>query len=71
MGDGEALAELVQAHADMQRLSEETADARERRRQAARRLVAAGYGPTWIAQQLGVTKQAVDGFLRYEERKGR
>jgi hypothetical protein len=68
---GEALAELVRAHADLQRLSEESADARERRRQAGRRLVAAGYGPTWIAEQLGVTKQAVDGFLRYEERKGR
>jgi hypothetical protein len=67
----EALAELVRAHVDLQRLSEESADARERRRQAGRQLVEAGYGPTWIAEQLGVTKQAVDGFLRYEERKGR
>jgi 3-methyladenine DNA glycosylase Mpg len=69
--EGEALAELVRAHADLQRLNEESADARDRRRQAARRLVEAGYGPTWIAERLGVTKQAVDGFLRYEERKGR
>ena len=38
---------------------------------AAQRLVAAGRGTTWIAAQLGVTKQAVDGFLRYKERKGR
>jgi hypothetical protein len=69
--DGEALAELNRAHADLQRLNEESADARERRRCAARRLVIAGYGPTWIAEQLGVSKQAVDGFLRYQERKGR
>lgn len=71
MDEAQALAELVRAHADLQRLNEESADARERRRQAARQLVEAGYGPTWIAEQLGVTKQAVDGFLRYEERKGR
>lgn len=38
------------------------ADARQRRRQAARLLVDSGYGTTWIAKQLGVTKQAVDGF---------
>lgn len=71
IGVDEALAELIRAHADLQRLNEESADARERRRQAARRLVEAGYGPTWIAEQLGITKQAVDGFLKYEERKGR
>ncbi|MCV7326992.1 LuxR family transcriptional regulator [Mycobacterium kiyosense] len=71
MDDEEALAELVRAHADLQRLNDQSADARERRRQAARQLVEAGHGPTWIAKQLGVTKQAVDGFLKYEQRKGR
>lgn len=60
----------VQAHSDLQRLNEESADARERRRQAARRLVEAGYGPTWIGGQLGASKRAVDGFLRYAGRKG-
>ncbi|VBA55058.1 hypothetical protein LAUMK142_04939 [Mycobacterium pseudokansasii] len=69
--EDEALAELVRAHADLARLDEESADARERRRQAARRLVESGRGTTWIAAQLGVTKQAVDGFLRYKERKQR
>ena len=63
--------ELDAMEDDLQRLSAESANARERRRRAARRLVEAGHGPTWIAEQLGVTKQAVDGFLRYEERKGR
>lgn len=71
MDEAQALAELIRAHSDLKRLNAESADARERRRQAARRLVEAGHGPTWIAGQLGVTKQAVDGFLKYDERKGR
>ena len=71
MDESEALAELVRAHADLERLTDEAADARERRRRAAQRLVEAGRGTTWIAAQLGVTKQAVDGFLKYKERKGR
>ena len=70
MDESEALAELVRAHADLERLTDEAADARERRRRAAQRLVEAGRGTTWIAAQLGVTKQAVDGFLKYKERKG-
>jgi len=69
--ESEALAELVRAHADLERLTDQAADARERRRRAAQRLVEAGRGTTWIAAQLGVTKQAVDGFLKYKERKGR
>ena len=71
MDESEALAELLRAHADLERLTEEAADARERRRRAARFLVDSGRGTTWIAEQLGVTKQAVDGFLKYKERKGR
>jgi hypothetical protein len=69
--ESEALAELVRAHADLERFTHEAADARERRRRAAQRLVEVGRGTTWIAAQLGVTKQAVDGFLKYKERKGR
>lgn len=69
MDESDALAELVRAHADLERLTEDIADARERRRQAARRLVDSGHGTTWIANQLGVTKQAVDGFLKYKERR--
>ena len=69
--EDDALAELMRAHADLERLTEKSAEARERRRRAARRLVEAGRGTTWIAAQLGVTKQAVDGFLKYKERNQR
>ena len=69
MDENSALAELMRAHTDLQRLTLESAHARERRRQAAQRLVEAGHGTTWIATQLGLTKQAVDGFLKYKQRK--
>lgn len=69
MDEGDALEELVRAHNDLERLTDEIADARERRRTAARCLIDAGHGTTWIAGQLGVTKQAVDGFVKYKERK--
>lgn len=65
----QVLTELVEAHDDLDRLGRETALARERRRQAARALIDLGHGPSWIARQLGVTPQAVDGFLKYKERK--
>ncbi|MFL0294996.1 LuxR family transcriptional regulator [Mycobacterium sp. SMC-18] len=69
MDEGDVLAELVRAHADLERLTAELADTRERRRRAAGWLVEHGRGTTWIAAQLGVTRQAVDGFLKYKERK--
>lgn len=69
MDERDALDELVRAHADLERLTGEITDARERQRRAAGRLVEIGRGTTWIAAQLGVTKQAVDGFLKYKERK--
>jgi predicted transcriptional regulator len=69
--DRKALRNLLTAHADMNRLTTELAEARERRRAAARRLIELGYGISWIADQLGVTPQAVDGFLKYKDRKGR
>lgn len=63
------LAELLAAHADMERLTTEIGVTRQRRRAAARRLIELGRGTSWIAQQLGVTAQAVDGFLKYQERQ--
>jgi hypothetical protein len=69
--ESSALDDLITAHADMERLAEEIAEARERRRDAARRLIEFGRGPSWIARQLGVTPQAVDGFLKYKQRKQR
>lgn len=68
MEESDALEELVRAHSDLERLTDELADARERRRTAAQRLIDAGRGTTWIAAQLGVTKQAVDGFVKYKQR---
>ncbi|WP_136246263.1 LuxR family transcriptional regulator [Mycobacterium intracellulare] len=64
-----ALRELLAAHADMERLTAEISAARQRRRDAARRLIALGRGTSWIARQLGVTAQAVDGFVKYQERQ--
>ncbi|ORA10952.1 LuxR family transcriptional regulator [Mycobacterium arosiense] len=66
-----ALGELLAAHADMERLTAEIGAARERRRDAARRLISLGRGTSWIARQLGVTAQAVDGFIKYQERQGK
>ncbi|MDT5052668.1 MAG: hypothetical protein QOG79_6894 [Mycobacterium sp.] len=68
MDEGSAVDELLAAHADMERSTAALADARERRRVAARRLIELGRGTSWIAQQLGVTPQAVDGFLKYKSR---
>lgn len=69
MDKQQAVDELLAAHADMERLSEDLAEARERRRIAAQRLVELGARQTWIAEQLGVTPQAVDSFLKYRARK--
>jgi hypothetical protein len=69
MEESDALEELVRAHSDLERLTDELADARERRRKAAQHLLDGGRGTTWIATQLGVTKQAVDGFVKYKQRK--
>ena len=71
MNESDALDDLLAAHADMQRLTVEIADARERRRIAARRLIDSGHGQAWIARQLGVSPQAVDGFVKYKSRKQR
>ena len=70
MNEDDAVEALLTAHADMARLTIELADARERRRAAGRQIVCLGQGAPWIAARLGVTPQAVDGFLRYKDRAG-
>jgi hypothetical protein len=65
----DVLKELLAAHADMERLTGEIMDARERRRDAARRLIDMGRGTSWIARHLDVSPQAVDAFLKYKQRK--
>jgi hypothetical protein len=69
--ENSAVAELLAAHTDIARLTGALGDARERRRAAARRLIQLGRGTSWIAQQLGVTPQAVDSFLKYQDRHRR
>jgi hypothetical protein len=69
--ENSALDDLLAAHAEMERLTVELAEARERRRIAARWLIDRGFGTTWIARQLGVTPQAVDGFVKYKDRQHR
>lgn len=64
-----ALNDLVEAHEDLVRLTDQLASARDRRRDAARRLVDLGHGQHWIAAHLGVTPQAVESFLKYRERR--
>ena len=71
MDENSAVAELLAAHADIARLTVALADARERRRAAARRLIELGRGISWIARQLEVTPQAVDSFLKYQDRHQR
>jgi hypothetical protein len=66
--EASAIEELLAAHADMERWTAALADARERRRAAARRLIELGHGTSWIAKQLSVSPQAVDGFLKYKDR---
>ena len=69
--ESSAVEELLAAHAEMESLTIALADARERRRAAARRLLELGRGFPWIAAQLGVTPQAVDGFVKYKDRNQR
>jgi hypothetical protein len=69
--EDELVRELQAAHADQQRLEPELAAARQRRREAAAGLRNLGKPMSWIAAQIGVTQQAVDGFLKYKERKNR
>jgi ATP-dependent Clp protease ATP-binding subunit ClpA len=71
MDEASAIAELLAAHAEMERSTAALADARERRREAARQLIELGHGTSWIAKQLGVSRQAVDGFLKYKDRHPR
>lgn len=67
----QAVKELVAAHDAMGRLSEEINSVRAQRRAAAAKLVELGRGTSWIARQIGVSPQAVDGFMNYRDRKQR
>lgn len=67
--EAKALASLKAAHDDIDRLDRQLQAARERRRDAARRLVDQGRSLAWIADQLDISRQAVDSFLKYQQRR--
>jgi hypothetical protein len=69
--EDELVRELRKAHVDQERATAELAAARQRRREAAAGLRNLGKSMSWIAGKIGVTQQAVDGFLKYKERKSR
>ena len=71
LSEEELVRELRAAHADQERLAAELVAARQRRREAAAGLRDLRRPMSWIADQIGVTQQAVDGFLKYKERRSR
>lgn len=69
--DEELVSELVAAHRAHEEYSALLAEARKRRRQAASELRTAGHSYRWIGAQIGVTAQAVEGFVKYRQRHRR
>ena len=63
--------ELVAAHRDTVEQTAKLAAARQRRRDLAAQLHAAGRSYAWIGHRLGITAQAVEGFLKYHQRRHR
>lgn len=69
--EGAIVRQLRQAHAAAAAAADELAQARRRRRTAAAQLHAAGWTYRRIGEELGVTAQAVEAFLKYRDRAGR
>lgn len=63
------VAELREVHAAAAEHTERLAEARQRRRELAADLHAAGHSYKWIGEQIGVTAQAVEGFIKYQQRR--
>jgi len=61
--------DLVAAHQSTVEHTELLAEARQRRRQLAAQLHADGHSYKWIGEQIGVTAQAVEGFIKYRQRR--
>ena len=70
-GDGDLVAELLAAHKDTLVHAEMLSQARQRRREVAVKLYAAGHSYRWIGEQIGVSAQAVEGFMKYRQRNQR
>lgn len=65
------VAELLAAHKETEECTALLAQARQHRREIAARLHTAGYSYAWIGTQIGVTAQAVEGFVKYHQRRAK
>lgn len=60
---------LRAAHEDTRTHTEMLTVAREQRRMLAALLHSRGHSYRWIGEQLGITAQAVEGFVKYRQRR--
>lgn len=67
--DDQLLARLLAAHQDTEKHTDLLAQARQRRREAAAQLHDDGHSFKWIGDQLGLSAQAVESFLKYRQRR--
>lgn len=67
--DDPLVADFQAAHQETERQTRALAAARQRRRELAVRLYEAGCSYRWIGEQIGVTPQAVEGFIKYHQRR--
>jgi hypothetical protein len=69
MTEDRLVAALQAAHRDSVEHTASLAQARQRRRELAAELHKAGRSYKWIGEQIGVTAQAVEGFVKYRQRR--
>lgn len=67
--DGEVVESLRVAHRSTEKYTVQLEQAREQRRVLAAVLHARGHSYRWIGEQIGVTAQAVEGFIKYQRRR--
>lgn len=67
--NGQLVTSLQEAHQDTAKYTEMLANARQRRRELAAQLHLAGRSYRWIGDKIGVTAQAVEGLVKYHQRK--
>lgn len=65
------VSELLAAHTATTEHAASLAAARQRRRYIAEQLHTAGHTYRWIGEQIGVSAQAVEGFIKYPRRNKR
>lgn len=66
--DAHLVRDLLEAHRETQRHAQALALARQRRRELAGALHASGRSYRWIGNVLGLSPQAVEGFVHYKRR---